>query len=166
MGIDYGLGKSNIDNDTGIRYGVIQADKVGSYWYDESEPYYLNDCPFCGSKNLTENKNDCDSFDCIDCEAKNFNLDEIEPVSHFFKDDKIQAEQSQDSPDIFVFKSEYYTICSFCSPCAPGAGYLTDESQDCKAYCFGHDWFESGKAPYKVYRVSDNSLVMPENTGE
>lgn len=31
---------------------------------------------------------------------------------------------------------------------------------DLKAYCLGHEWFESGKAPYRVFRVSDNSEVF------
>ena len=39
-GIDYGLGKTNIDKTSGIRYGVISQHSVGQAWYDESEAYY------------------------------------------------------------------------------------------------------------------------------
>jgi hypothetical protein len=60
--------------------------------------------------------------------------------------------------DIFITKSPYYTVCGFCSPCAPGAGYLTDKSEDCAAFCFGPDWFD-GPVPYLIYRVSDGMLV-------
>ena len=27
-------------------------------------------------------------------------------------------------------------------------------------HCLGHDWFDSGRAPYPVYRVSDDSEVV------
>jgi len=30
-----------------------------------------------------------------------------------------------------------------------------------KGYCFGHDWFESGKAPYPVYSVETGEIVSP-----
>jgi len=29
-------------------------------------------------------------------------------------------------------------------------------------YCFGHDWFEDGKAPYPVYSVETGELVEAE----
>ena len=29
-----------------------------------------------------------------------------------------------------------------------------------KAYCFGHDWFDYGKAPYKVFDVKTNKEVL------
>jgi hypothetical protein len=31
-----------------------------------------------------------------------------------------------------------------------------------KGYCFGHDWFEGGKAPYPVFSVETGELVLPE----
>lgn len=70
--------------------------------------------------------------------------------------------------DVFVILSPYYTYAQFCSPCVPGAGNLdspienTFEADLPKVYCLGHDWFESGKAPYRVFRVSDGSEVLPE----
>ena len=33
-GIDYGMGQSNVDHATGIRYGVIAQNNVGQAWYD------------------------------------------------------------------------------------------------------------------------------------
>ena len=39
-GIDYGLGKTNIDPKTNIRYGVICQNDVGQAWYDSCEPVY------------------------------------------------------------------------------------------------------------------------------
>ena len=139
-GIDYSLGKANRNQETGIHYGVIHANEVGQFWYDESKPYYDKDC-------------ECGDFDCF-----------CDPISFFIREDDLKAEQTFDDPDIFVLESKYYTWSQYCSPCAPGAGYLmsyTDPEVGVKTYCFGHDWFESGKAPYPVYDVETNELVKP-----
>ena len=85
------------------------------------------------------------------------------PLSWHLDDGEYLAEQASDSHvDIFVTKSPFYTRAQFCSPCAPGACYLLDsDDRHEKAYCFGHDWFEGEIAPYHVYRVDDDTLVMP-----
>ena len=92
-------------------------------------------------------------------------MEVIEPTSFFYDDGETQAEQSADDVDIFVLKSPYFTYAQVCSPCAPGAGYLlnplTEPDPSNKAYCFGHDWFESGRAPYPVYDVKTGKLVEP-----
>jgi hypothetical protein len=87
----------------------------------------------------------------------------LDPVSFFIKDKEYMAEQTYDDPDIFITKSPYYTLCAYCSPCAPGAGYIVDSRKDgIKAYCFGHSFYESGKAPYPVYSVKTGKLVEPK----
>ena len=48
-GIDYGRGRTNVDVETGIRYGVIPANAMGQPWYDEAEAHYGEPtCPECG----------------------------------------------------------------------------------------------------------------------
>jgi len=139
VGTDYSFGKSNRNHETGIHYGVIQANHVGQAWYEDSEAYY--DTESC----------QCEEFMC-DCE----------PLSFYIDNDEITAEQTADDPDIFILKSKYFTYCQYCSPCAPGAGYLenyTDKDIGIKAYCFGHDWFEDEKAPYPVYDIETGELV-------
>jgi hypothetical protein len=82
-----------------------------------------------------------------------------EPIS-FYLDDGAYLAECGDSGDIFITKSPYYTKCQFCSPCAPGAGYIMNTVEEgVKAYCFGHDWFDDGKAPYPVYDVVTNEIV-------
>jgi len=136
-GIDYGLGKTNIDLKNNIRYGVISQNEVLQAWCDSCEPVYPDDV-------------DLDEDDCI------------EPAGYIYQGDGYVCECGDDG-DIFVTKSLYYTYAQFCSPCAPGACYLMnpldelDEGNKC--YCLGHDWFESGKAPYKVYSVETNEEV-------
>jgi hypothetical protein len=62
-----------------------------------------------------------------------------------------------------VLKSPYYSLAQFCSPCVPGAGNLESEDEDgVKTYCLSHDWFEDGKAPYKVYAVDGDYEVVPK----
>ena len=139
MGIDYGRGITNIDTKTGIRYGVISMNEVTQAWCDSSEGVYL---PI----EVEENES-------------------VDPIAHQVDDGEYFATQDYDDTDIFIERSPFFTECGFCSPCAPGAGYLMTRADDCKAYCFSHDWFESGKAPYRVFKVSDGSEVFPTTEG-
>jgi hypothetical protein len=165
-GIDYSLGRSNVDHETGIHYGVIHAHHVGQAWYEESEAHYVNACPDCGEvfTDQTELPNSCE-FCKYELSEDDFMGQE--PASFYIVSNtcypELVAEQTADDTDIFVIKSKYYTWSQFCSPCASGAGYLlnwTEPKIGVKTYCFGHDWFEDEKAPYPVYRVEDDSLVV------
>jgi hypothetical protein len=131
-GIDYGLGITNIDVETEIRYGVISQNEVLQAWCDSSEPYYGE------SEDGEELPEDA------------------EPLSFEYDGDGYQASCGDDG-DIFIIKSPFYTLCAFCSPCAPGAGYImSTREKGIKAYCFGHDWFDGNKAPYPVFSVETN----------
>jgi hypothetical protein len=52
--------------------------------------------------------------------------------------------------DLWVFASPFVTNAQFCSPCAPGAGYLLNPCDDGPlTYCLGLDWFdEHNPCPY------------------
>jgi hypothetical protein len=139
-GIDYGLGKANIDLKSGIRYGVISQNSVLQAWCDNAEPEYPE----------PEEGEDEDSY--CDCD----------PVGWSYEGEGYKLIDCLDT-DIMVLESPFYTFAQFCSPCVPGAGNLDHAMPDgVKCYCLGHDWFEDGKAPYPVYRVSDNYIVNPE----
>lgn len=178
-GIDYSLGRSNVNHETGIHYGVIPHNAVGSAWYESSEANYGEPCcPKCGNKPVEYNDEkhgdylhvhrgyrSCSEFACEHCELHGETSDFMpeEPLSFYVDDGETKAEQSQDSPDIFVLQSPYFTHAQYCSPCAPGACYLLNPCDDGpKAYCLGHDWFEDGKAPYPVYSVETGELIEPE----
>lgn len=134
LGIDWGGGVTNIDVKTGIRYGVINQKEVLQAWCDSSEPDFA-EC-------REDEENDC-----------------LEPLSYSLDDGEYKATCGEDG-DIFIIKSPYYTRCNYCSPCAPGAGWLmSPDKLGIKAYCFGHDWFDSGVAPYPVYSVKNNKEV-------
>lgn len=141
VGIDYSLGRSNVNTDTGIHYGVISQHSVASWFYDEIE----NDYP----------KHECTEDDCKECEY-------AEPIGWHYEKDGYKLVDCLDS-DIFVLESPFYTFAQYCSPCVPGAGNLDTFVEDgVKTYCLGHDWFEDGKAPYPVWRVSDGKQVIAE----
>lgn len=66
-GIDYGMGTTNIDRETGIRYGVISLRYVLQAWADSSEPDYGDPhCPKCG--NDAEDLTADDVYFCRECE--------------------------------------------------------------------------------------------------
>ena len=164
MGYDYGRGKTNVSNvtlpgtATVIRYGVISQNEVMQAWCDESEGWYGKPhCPECGAE-LEDDV--CDGHECecgytIDWVGEDCYGDE--PISHYVDGGGYTAE-SDSYGDIFITKSPYYTVCGYCSPCAPGAGYNTDPGEDCAAFCFGPDWFD-GEPPHAIYRVSDGQLM-------
>lgn len=164
MGYDYGRGVTNVSNvlvpgvPENIRFGVIPQNEVLEAWCDESEADYGSPhCPECG------NELDHDVCDGDECEC-GYEIgwvgDECygdEPLSHFYNRDGYSAE-SDSYGAIFITKSPYYTRCGFCSPCAPGAGYITDRGDDCYAFCFGPEWYQ-GEPDFPIYRVSDGSIV-------
>lgn len=185
MGIDYGRGLTNIDTATRIRYGVISQHSIMPEAMDDFDNDYGEPtCPKCGDvvgyvSDIDYDDTDytkyrpsgCDDLVCHECKHTLDTSDafEDEPLGWYLDDGEYQASNCLDS-DIIITKSPYYTYAPFCSPCVPGAGNLdngmteTDgdmSSQWPKTYCFSHDWFESGQAPYRVFRVSDDSEVFP-----
>lgn len=170
-GIDYGLGQSNIDRLTGIRYGVIAQNSIMPEAYEDFEQDYGKPtCPECG--NLVGEYVDAKHGDypathpsyrssCADyaCESCKVYLDS----SEVFSDEAIGFSYEKDGyklcdcldSDVFVILSPFFTYAQFCSPCVPGAGNLDNFLADgVKTYCLGHDWFENGTAPYPVYSVA------------
>lgn len=166
-GIDYSGGHSNYDTENGIHFGVISPHEVLQVWADSSEPEYGDPhCPNCGDqcskfKDGLDAK-EADKLVCLSCEAL-LDDDDIqyeEPIGYILDDGEYKASCGEDR-DIFILKSPYYTKAQFCSPCAPGAGYLLSPCEDGpRTYCFDHEWFEDDVAPYPVYKVSDDSIVL------
>ena len=166
-GIDYGSGITNINLETGIRFGVISQNEVLQAWADSSEGHYTYFCPHCGSGPLNKGQ---DAKRCPKCykkiDADHGDFDNLEADCYVVDKDDYKCICHSDG-DIFIEESPYFTYAQFCSPCAPGAGYLMNELEadnknpNNRAYCFGHDWFESGKAPYTVYDVKTGEVVNP-----
>jgi hypothetical protein len=179
-GIDYGLGRTNIDTKSGIRFGVLPFHDVCQAWCDSSEGNYgepnectCNECKevfFLSTANAA-NDNPIqwgDTVTCPECgEQMEVELPDCsEPICHEYEADGYKCSQGQDDCDIFILESPYFTYAQFCSPCAPGACYLRSPldqpNENNKCFCLGHDWFDDGKAPYDVYSVETGMLVNPE----
>jgi hypothetical protein len=174
-GIDYGLGRTNVDRATGIRYGVISMHDIFQAWSEESEADYGEPtCPKCGGdvveSHMINNDGErwprlyshsVEDYACENCEHYLDSSDVFgeEPYGWYVDDGEYHAINCLDS-DVMLLKSPFYTFTQFCSPCVPGAGNLNSSDPDgVKTYCFGPDWFEDEKAPYTIYRVADDMLV-------
>jgi hypothetical protein len=168
--MDYGLGTTNIDVKTGIRYGVISQYSILQAWADSSEPEYPCETCDCGNRvdadgEITEPLDYCDA----------------EALSYSYQGDGYEMATCLDS-DVIVIKSPFFTYAPYCSPCVPGAGNLdgaadmfdnwpvewqglawTDEACVPRTYCAGHDWFDPPQAPYPVYSVLTGRPVFPDS---
>lgn len=148
-GIDYGLGQSNIDKETGIRYGIIPQNDVMpealddvfshgrdlGYEYAEKELHdklrgVLEDY-FSDYKRGTKGDGMNDGKSRLDIAVEDcFNnldgwADNIESSGPYFYESE-ETVQTDEGGDLWVFKSPFFTYAQYCSPCAPGACYLAN----------------------------------------
>jgi hypothetical protein len=180
----------NFDETTGIRYGVISPHNISSWSLDEiyqngTDPIYEEYIENTEQEYRDDHPGDKFNQEDFDSYMENCNMEYESDGSGImdYSDSEYDLHVSGDNFGIFVMRSPYYTYCRNCSPCAPGAGDLdspiTDKDQlaDCmslktifsagKALCLGHEWFDqsddqySRKIPYRVFRVSDDTEVLP-----
>jgi hypothetical protein len=162
-GIDYGLGRSNIDHETGIHYGIINAHNL-PYWYESSEPSYAPFCGHCGNE-LPEDTDSEEIKKCPHCEHEfeEFERDEIyqQTCPGEYTEEGFSCSESE-SFGVWFFESPYFTYCAFCSPCAPGAGDLDSpmpEGEGVKTYCPGPDWFDDDP-PFPIFSIETGKAVQ------
>lgn len=144
MGIDYGRGMTNIDLSTGYRYGVTSVHNLASWIWEEIEYVYSQACPKCGSE--PQRNKTSDNPKCTVC-GKRSPIDRWwgdEPVSNRLTIEGVEG-WIDGSNDVWVVKSSYVYRANFCSPCAPGAGYITPgtNGDDCLAYGLPPDYFRT-----------------------
>mgnify|MGYP007023416634 CR=1 FL=1 len=167
VGIDYGLGMANRDPKSGIRYGVISLHSISSDYWDRLEQEDATACPYCGDAVKKSRSKTWDCF-CPTCQEHFFweNVASDDPDAPFsYKGDGYKIEGS--GMDMFVTKSRFFTHAVFCSPCAPGAGDLdSPHPEGVRTFCLGHEWFETGVAPYPVYDRKTGKLVPPPEPSE
>lgn len=142
---------------------------------DACETCEESDSVFCGAKDYHCHGKNCRSFpQGVPYSFWSNSAYSDEANGFYHKDESTLAHYDNSGFGVWIERSEYYTYAHFCSPCAPGAcdldapleentlhtgGYGPDTD---KCYCFGHECFESGRAPYRVFRVADNSEVFPK----
>jgi hypothetical protein len=142
---------------------VITADDVSKYQDEDTD----EDAPSDWPNYNTWRKYPASDYACVTCRHM-LDSDEVygdEPAGYRLTDSDYDASDCLDS-DVIITSSPFYTFGPFCSPCVPGAVNLDSATGDdyetpVRAYCFGHEWFEGNRAPYRVFRVSDNTEVFP-----
>ena len=191
-GIDYSGPNAtcNRDSETGIRYGIISQNSVMpealndvfTYGRDlgfENAEQELKDNLrrvlkdyFSDYKHGTEaSRLDVaveDTLNALDGWSNNMGSS-----GPYYYEPGGYALKTNETGDLWVLKSPYYTYAQFCSPCAPGGCYLSSplevlhdannkplnvpESNKC--YCLGADYFEDGKAPYDIFSIVTNECI-------
>jgi hypothetical protein len=180
-GIDYGRGTTNVNPKTGIRYGVIAANSVWSeamsdiysHGTDLDHKAYMDGVKDSLRQALSEyfsghTYNDKPSrldeateeaFDAVS-DRLNDNYEGTGDCTRYLYERDGYRIQIDGSGDVWVLESPFYTYAQFCSPCAPGACYLTspletpDDNNKC--YCLGPEWFCVDEAPMPYEPVKIN----------
>lgn len=172
-GIDYSAGHPvNRNIETGFRYGIITQNAVNPdalddiYTHGTDEDYATWEEAIHDA--IRSALRDYLSDHAIDRVIK-YGLDNIgddyqssgDCTRYSYESDGYKL-HTDSSGDLWVMESPYFTYAQFCSPCAPGACYLTSPlespSEANKCYCLGHDWFED-ETPYPVYSVETGLRV-------
>lgn len=159
--MDYGRGKTNIDLENGMRYGVIAQNTVSGEALEQLTFDYALNCPECGSDALVKSKSIHDDYYCRSCHT--WHMSDAcygeTSIGFHFDDAEYKLIDCLDS-DLMVVKSPYFTMARFCSPCVPGAGDLNSPNGNVQTYCLGADWFDSDNpCPYPIYSVVTGDLV-------
>lgn len=160
----------NINPETGIRYGVINPNKIEPDLFDQFHEEVEAVCGSCGSDDLGCIEESEDLL-CNDCGKVN-KPDELDSHGNdifTYMDDDYEIVKVDDTM-MYVTRSPYYTYARLCSPVAPNAGDLNDISPETsvsdmgyKTYCLGHDWFPGGEADYNVFGYDLDMLLSPDS---
>lgn len=171
-GIDYGIGKANIDTN-GVRYGILSANtpSLSEWFWEDVESVYTARCPKCGNDatgldtidectdGWEEAEYDCCDKGCVSCE---YLFGESgygdEPDCNKLSREGYEGFVDEHN-DIWVTKSPYRTFGRFCSPCAPGAVTMGSDGE-AECYCLGTEFFTDSHPPYSVWKVVDGEYVI------
>ncbi len=170
---------TNCNPETGIRFGVIHTNKLGEFAWDEITNNGTDQDFEDYSQGIKDNLRDA-LKDTIGKDALNEAVESAyEAVSYWTGDryeqpgDCTRYHYSKDGleftvasdGDIFVLKSPVVTYAQFCSPCAPGACYLTSplgqpyQTEANRCYCLPADWFDDDKAPYPIFELNPDGTT-------
>jgi len=185
-GINYaGFTGANSHLVTGIRYGVIHSnriacfDDIATHGTDLDYEEYINQAKQnlrhalsdYFSSHASEGKDSRldmaveSAFDAVSDEIADRYESSGDCTRYRYERDGLILNVASDG-DIFVIESPFFTYAQFCSPCAPGACYLTsplaEPVEANKCYCLPADWFNDDEPmPYPVYELKTGKLVQP-----
>lgn len=160
VGIDYGMGTTNIDTENGIRFGVINVNKLSEWIWEEFEAIYFVGCPHCGNE-LSESQLegiDSEDISCPHCAEMLSDGEQYgdDAIGHIYNKNGYQMEIDSHN-DVIVTKSPYFTYCEFCSPCFPGGGHLSNPNPNgIKTYCLDSEWYDDfNPMEYPIFDVKN-----------
>lgn len=168
MSIDYGMGLANIDREAGIRYGVISVNRLASHAWDtiasegtdldyaEAVENLTSELAAAIDSVLRDYAATYDKRELAESIVENLEIESRsgDCVRYAYESDGLAFTVCSDG-DIFVTRSPFYTLADFCSPCAPGAGYLGSDG-NVKTYCLGPNWFDGDNPmPYQCFAVNN-----------
>lgn len=126
----FGMYGVNMNNETGIRFGVIYAQELDfDVVWDAMYGNMVWDAP---EEPVPEDEDE--AYMCNDDEGTGTYTDEKLGL-------KIRLDYLGGVPMLTVLMSPYTRKCSLCSPCVPNAGNLTDEG-DYDTYDVPPDWYK------------------------
>jgi hypothetical protein len=147
-GIDYSLGKSNVDLETGIHYGVLSQNDLSSFAWDDVYNHG-EDVAFREALEEYLSANEGDEDELTQEFADSW---ESDISGYVYEREGLHLAFTE--TEVMVLKSPYVTYGQFCSPCFPGAVNLDvpmDKDNGVKAYCLPADWFdEYSPCPYQA----------------
>jgi hypothetical protein len=175
-GIDYGMGKSNIDTETGIRYGIVSMNSLNEWAWESMEQgddldydAFKKEVISSLSSSIREAleqysldyQNDSDAIADDVWDGLEVEYESNGDCRRYALEEDGCSLQTTSSGDLFVFKSPFYTHAQFCSPCVPGAGNLDCPCENGpKTYCIGWEWYdEEQPCPYPIYRCDTGEQV-------
>jgi hypothetical protein len=168
-GIDYSMGLANKNIETGVHYGVIYANRLpGWFWetvesegvdmdYEDAMSAMKDEVKSALKSVLSDYAVTADYEELAQTVADSIEIEHEstgDRIRYRYDKDGLIFETTSDG-SVFVIESPYYALCSYCSPCAPGAGYLESEGS-IKTYCLPTDWFDDGDsntAPYVAHKM-------------
>ena len=133
----------NYNSDTGLPYGVVQANSLQPDLLDE---LYFKASDIVQQKLLdeeaeirAENGQDPDA-DWQDEFLDGCTIDE--PTAHFeYEGIHLQFSWLGGAPIVFSFNGPVQKVASYCSPCVPGAANLDSGEGDIECHGFPAEWY-------------------------
>ena len=161
-GIDYGLGQANVDQENGIRYGVISTNSLNcdslqdiydqgtNNSYESWRQEAIEAIQSAVHKAVEDYGRFTDDFDAEEVfDSLGVEYESCGDDQYRFESDLYVIETT--SLGLYIIKSPWVTRCKFCSPCCPGAGDLDNPIEDgVLTYALGPDWFDDDVAPYPL----------------
>ncbi len=180
-GIDYGLGRTNLNKETGIRFGVIHSNQIDA---EAASDFYSKGDDLDFEKHKRDLKESLAAaiekvLDEYNHERSNDSENLAEEIVDHLDYDGYEGTgecqrtwyerdgykiSSNSRGELFVQESPFFTYAPFCSPCAPGACSIDEGCEDDslpKAYCLNADWFGEDEfvCPYPVFEVGTGKQV-------